>query len=103
MTEQDYLEMSNHFKEVYEKMEKKIEKKNKVIKDLYKKIMFNYTFSLLIDEIVLEMDLPFACPLNVYSQTLVSANSDSIDCMMGLSNNEHFRITEINLSPPSSP
>ena len=83
MSEQDFLEMANQFKEVYEKMEGKLLQKDKIIKELNKKIMLNYTFSRLIDEIIQDMDLPIGCPLNTYSETLRGRNSEAIDDMLG--------------------
>ena len=97
MIEQDYIELSNHFKETYEKMEKKLLEKDAIIKELYKKIMFNYSIARLIDDQIGYMDLPMGCPLNVYSETLRGSNSEFIDEILGVSNIE-VHLTEVNIS-----
>ena len=95
--EQDYIDMSNHFKQTYEKMERKLLEKDAIIKELYKKIMLSYTFSRLIDEQIEEMDLPIGCPLNVYSETLRAKNSECIDQIIGI-NNIEVHVHEVHLS-----
>jgi hypothetical protein len=97
MKEQDYIDMSNHFKETYEKMETKLLEKDAVIKELKKVIMFNYSFARLIDEQISEMDLPIGCPLNVYSETLRGKNSECIDEILGI-NNIEIHLHEVNIS-----
>lgn len=88
MTEQDYLEMANQFKEVYEKLELKLKEKERIIIELKKKVFFNYTFSRLIDNYIgsLDIDGIASNDLKTLIEIQRGQNSMDIDAILGVNN-----------------
>lgn len=75
-TENEYLEMSKHFKEILDKKDNEIEEYKKDIKELKKSLMLSYSYAKILDDFITEEYPPYVRMLTEINRGYLSCSLD---------------------------